>query len=480
MTPDPAPHRDRRPPRTLLGMVRLAALCLCAASVVTTGATRGAAATEPGPLRSGEVRVVTLQNGAHLLLAPDSLASAVDVGVWIEVGVRYERPGTIGVSHLLEHLSAHGAAPGGAEEYRRRIESEGGTTAAFTTADFTCFTQTVPRAALEQVFRMEAGRFSVKPTQAMLEADRAAVLAENRARARANPLELGLQRLYETALPRHPYRWPVLGSEADLRRITPGDCAATLRARYTPDHLWITVVGDFDPDEVLSLARRTFEPLTGHGSRDPGPRAEAVPDGERRAVAQGMLPVPELVVGWRVPGDGAADAAALDLLSELLSRGSAGRLQQRLVAGKQSCLFAQSGRDARRDGTMFWAAAAVRPGGDTLAVERDLIGEIEKLASEPVSGEELDRARRHLELALLLGRETARDRAQALGVAQMTFGDWREADRLPERIRALTPVALQQAAARTLTAARRTVVWMTPASSTPSARGSRGGRGGTP
>lgn len=485
MTRPPASRPARRgPPPHGVGTGRLAALCLCAASIVATGVATGAApghaATEPAPARSGEVRVVTLQNGAHLLLAPDSLAVAVDVGVWIEVGVRYERPGTIGVSHLLEHLSARGVAPGGAEEYRRRIESEGGTTVAFTTADFTCFTQTVPRAALEQVFRMEAGRFSVKPTPAMLEAERAAVLAENRARARANPLELGLQHLYATALPHHPYRWPVLGSDADLRRITPGDCAATLRARYTPDHLWVTVVGDFDPDEVLSLARRTFESLKGRGAQDPRPPVEAAPVQERRTVAQGTLPVPELIVGWRVPGDGAEDAAAQHLLSALLSRGASGRLQQRLVAGAQSCLFAQTGTDARRDGTMFWAAAAVRPGSDTLAVERALVGEVEKLASEPVSGEELDRARRQLEIALLMNRETVRDRGQALGIAQMTFGDWREADRLLERVHTLTPVALQQAAARALTAARRTVVWMTPVVTPSSAGGSHGGRGGPP
>ncbi len=51
----------------------------------------------------------------------DVLAAAVDVAVWVEAGVRYERPGLIGISHLLEHLSARGASSGGADEYRRRI-----------------------------------------------------------------------------------------------------------------------------------------------------------------------------------------------------------------------------------------------------------------------------------------------------------------------------------------------------------------------
>ena len=85
------------------------------------------------------------------------------------------------------------------------------------------------------------------------------------------------------------------------------------------------------------------------------------------------------------------------------------------------------------------------------------------LAGEPIGGEELDRARRQLELAILLGRQSARDRGQALGTAQMIAGDWHDADRQLERLRALTPADVQQAAARTLAAARRTVVWSTAA-----------------
>jgi zinc protease len=111
---------------------------------------------------------------------------------------------------------------------------------------------------------------------------------------------------------------------------------------------------------------------------------------------------------------------------------------------------------------MFWAAAAPRAKSDTATVERALVGEIEKLASEPVSGEELDRARRQLEISLLLGRQTARDRGQALGTSQVLTGDWSNADRQLQQLRALTPADLQRAAARTLTPARRTVVWMTP------------------
>jgi zinc protease len=185
--------------------------------------------------------------------------------------------------------------------------------------------------------------------------------------------------------------------------------------------------------------------------------------------------VPVLVVGWRVPAEAAGDASALELLSTLLTGRDGSRLSRRLVAEEQSCLFARTGRDRQRDATLFWAAAALRPGADTAAVESSLVGEIERLAGEPIAGEELDRARKQLELALLLGRQSANDRGQVLGAADLIAGDWRDADRQLERLRALTPTDLQQAAARTLVAARRYLVWMTPAPGG-AARGGGGGQ----
>jgi zinc protease len=448
----------------LLSCTALAAAAAHAATAPATAHAAPATAPEPRPL--------TLKNGLRVLLVPDPRASAVDVSVWYEAGVRYERTGSIGISHLIEHLSSHGAVSGGTDELRRRIEAEGGSSAAYTTADFTCFTHTVPRAALATVLRLEAGRLGFRPTQAMLDRERAVVREENRARARANPLERGLQRLYATAFSAHPYRWPVLGSDDDLQRITLAECEEFLRTRYTPDHAAIVIVGDFDPDQAMEELRRGFEPAR-RGGEARAPALQPEPSGARRAVETGDLQVPVVLVGWRVPAAAGADGPALDLLSTLLSRGPAARLNRQLVGGELLGLFVQTGRDNRHDATLFWAAAAARSLGDTATVEHRLVGEIEQLATQPVSGEELDRARRQLEVALLFGRQTARDRGQALGISEMIAGDWHDAERQLERLRSLTPADLQQAAARTLTSDRRTVVWMTSSGAGDVGRGGR-------
>lgn len=443
-------------------MIRVPARRLCALLLplllLPAAATAAATPSGQGPAAP---RTVTLRNGARVLLAPDARAAAVSVAFWVEAGLRDERPGALGLSHLAEHLSARGVTPGGDAELRRHIEALGGRTASFTSGDFTCFTHTVPRAALERVLELEAGRFGARPTAAMLEQDRASTREEILLRGRTNPLERPLLELYAAAFPGHPYRWPVLGSEEDLARITLKDGEAFLRARYAPDQTLITIVGDFDPDQALGYLRRHIEGIRARGGRR-GPAGDLAAPERRRSVT-GSLQVPVLAVGWRVPAGGADDAAALDLLSALLTGAGEGRLTRRLVEQEGSCLIARSGRDRRRDATLFWTVAVARPGQDSAAVERSLIEEVEGLAAEPVAGETLDGARRRLEVAMLLGRQSASDRGQALGTAQLVAGDWRDADLQLERLRSLTPSDLQRAAARTLVAARRTVVWLAAA-----------------
>jgi zinc protease len=126
-------------------------------------------------------------------------------------------------------------------------------------------------------------------------------------------------------------------------------------------------------------------------------------------------------------------------------------------------VFVQGGYDDRRDAGLLYAVAAMAPGSDSARLERELIDQVERLAREPVGADELERARRQAEASLLLGWQSARGRAQALGTAERAGGDWRAAWGRLAALRALTPAELQRAAAVVLAADRRAVVWLRPA-----------------
>jgi zinc protease len=446
----------------------LVSLALAAAVAVAprppAAASAPAAPAPPAVTPAADVRVVTLKNGLRLLLAPDTSARAVDVAVWYRAGSVHERPGITGISHLFEHLMFAGSEHYGPREHNRLIQAEGGTANAYTSPDYACYYETIPPAALELALKLEADRISsLRLTAAALESEKRVVLEEKRWRAGNQPVGSALAALDRMAWPSHPYRWPVIGLDEDLARISLADCQAYYEDHYAPNNATVTIVGRFEAREALAAAKRWLEPLKRRRVADDAPAPEPAQKAAQRAVERLDVPLGIVLAGWRVPGRPDPDGPALGLLSRILTGGPASRLQRALTAEPLRCVSVQGALDSRHDAGLLYALAALRPGADSAAVERALVGEVEKLAREPVGEEELDRVRRQEEIGTLLAWQTSRGAAEALGSALLVDGDWHAAALRLERVRQLTPADLQRAAAKVLVAAGRNVLWAVPA-----------------
>jgi zinc protease len=132
------------------------------------------------------------------------------------------------------------------------------------------------------------------------------------------------------------------------------------------------------------------------------------------------------------------------------------------VGSDRDFLFAQGGYDGHQSAGLFYALGVLRPGADSAAAERGLAARVEKLAAEPVTAEELERARRQAEGGILFAWQGVHGRTLALGLAQIVDGDYRGAWTRLERVRALAAADLQRAAARVLKPENRGVVWLVP------------------
>ena len=312
-------------PAGILALLVLAAALAPPASLLAAPAAGG---TQPaGPAPATVVRLVTLKNGMQLLLAPDSSATATDVAVWYRAGTKHEHAGITGISHLFEHMMFDGSAHYGPQEHSRLVQAEGGTANAYTAPDYACYYETIPPAALELVFRLEADRIaSLKLGSGALDAEKRMVREEKRWRADSGPAGRALQRLYRLAWATHPYRWPLVGLDEDLDHITLADCQQYFEDHYAPNNALVTVVGDFDPELALKAAQRWLEPLTRRRVMDDAPALEPTQTGERRRSEPSELPFAQLVVGWKTPGRPDPDAAELGLLAHLLVGGPDSRL----------------------------------------------------------------------------------------------------------------------------------------------------------
>jgi zinc protease len=414
-----------------------------------------ALALEAAVAAAEEPRAFTLPNGLRVLLAPEAGAAAVNVSVWYRAGLAVEPAGCSGLTHLMERLMFAGSPRFGPGEYGRRLSAVGANYNTFLAPDYSCFYSSGPPGALETALELEADRMAgQRITPASVAAEKRYV-DQDRRRLIENPYTRGLQQLYATAFGTHPYANPLQGKAADGARLTAAACTEYARARYGPGNALLTVTGAFDPAALEPVIRSEFGAVARH---DPPPaRAAApMPTGERRSQIRVQTPGSILLVGWRAPADSAC-GPELQALAQVLSDSLSAELSGRRLAVASECVY-----DGRREASLLYADAGLAGGADSMALESTLVARVERLASDPLSTDDLQQARKALLIAARLDRQTSRGRAQALGSAAMIDGDWRfDAARLA-RIEALVPEDVQRVARQVLRPDHRTVLWVSP------------------
>jgi len=324
---------------------------------------------------------------------------------------------------------------------------------------------------VEDILRLEADRMrSLLLDPKEIDSERQVVMEERRMRTEDNPDGLLAEELMATAFSAHPYQWPVIGWMADIARINPVELRAFYDLYYRPNNAVLVVVGDFAAPALLERVRAVF----GAVARGPEPPAVTAVEPPARAerritLRSASAPIPGLALVWLVPNHRSADAPALEVLETVLSGGRAARLHRRLVQEQGLALDADADYSyGSRDPNLFWLSARPARGVSLEALERALLDELERVKTEPVTDEELERAKNQIEASFVWGQDSIYSRASALGRFEL-MGSWRLLDQFVPLIRAVTAADLQRVARAYFPPDRKTVGILLPESDAPPA-----------
>jgi zinc protease len=413
--------------------------------VVALAAARPAPAAEPGA--APPVVAATLDNGLRVLLLEDHRSPIVTVQTWYRVGSRNESRGATGIAHFLEHLMFRGTAKHGPGAFARLVERNGGQDNAFTSHDVTSYYVNIAADRLDLVLDLEADRMqNLLLDPKVIDSEREVVIEERRMRTEDDPGGSLGEEVSATAFRAHPYGQPIIGWMVDIRRITPEEIRAFYRTYYVPNNAILVVVGDFKTPEVMARIHAVFGRIP-RGATPPAVTAvEPVQNGERRVRVQRPAELPIVYIGYPVPNHASADAAALEVLSVVLSGGRSSRLYRDLVYERQLAL--EAGGDYSYfsiDPNLFWFWATPLPGQTAETLEKELLGQMERLAREPVSEVELTRARNQIEASFVFQEDSIHRRASLLARFEL-IGGYALKDKYLDLIRAVTADDLQRVA----------------------------------
>lgn len=440
--------------------------------VLALAMTGEAAATTVRPPRF-QYELHTLENGLTVILCEDRSTPIVHTQLWYHVGSKDDPPGRSGFAHLFEHIMFKGSKNVGPEEHTSLVASVGGQSNAYTTDDTTVFWNTAPSHYLPLLLWLEADRMAtLRVDESTFRSEREVVKEERRMRVDNQPYGRLQEHIYAHAFAVHPYRHPTIGSIADLEATTLDDVRAFYETYYVPANATLVVIGDFETAEALALVRKYFGPVP-KGAR---PLVRNIPPEppwtrERRVTITEDWPLPVVVVAHKITYDGHPDSYPLHITSKVLSDGQSSRIHRRLVYQDRLALAVFGQANLIEHPNLFYAVAIVQPGRDPGEVARALVEELDRLAAEPVTERELQRAKNQFARDYIIGRESIQQKAAHLAHAHVLHnGDVTTADGEFDIFQGITRADVQRVARTYFRPENRLVLTILP-------RGASGGAG---
>jgi predicted Zn-dependent peptidase len=396
-----------------------------------------------------DIRTTTLPNGLLVLTEAMPHMRSVSMGVWIDSGSRDEAPEVNGISHFLEHMVFKGTTTRSAQQFAREVDAIGGNLDAFTGKETVCFNikvldENVP-AALDLLTDLV-----LHPTFAPDDiAKEQGVILEEIKMDEDNPdylvHELFTQNFWKgDALGR-----PILGTAETVSSFTQAIVLDEYARRFTPANMVFSAAGNLDHDTFVEQVAAAFTSLSASSgaklARTPAPQAFphiTLKNKKSLEQVQFCLAVPSLPVSD-------PDRYAAYLLNSILGGGMSSRLFQAIREERGLAYSIYSELNPFRDtGSLaVYAGCAIANLREVLTLT---LAEFTRLKSEPVTAEELDRARNQTKGNMVLGLESSSSRMSSLARQQMYWGKFFSIDEITAEIDRVTAADLQRVARQLL------------------------------
>ncbi len=426
-------------------------LCMLLAASGALGAKPWEQLTFPPlpPLCVPGVSEYTLRNGMVLLTLEDHEFPLVDVTVYVNAGKVHDPEGKEGLADLTaEVMRTGGSLTTSGDELDTYLESIGASIEIRCERDLATITGSCLARHAEGVLRKLAEllmqpAFPLDKLELAKVGERTAIASRN-----DEPFEMAIREYAKVVFgPTSPYARHA--EYVTIDAISRDDLVAFHRTFYRPTGTVMVVTGDFSTKALRQMVERT---LGGWRAPDePVPPLPPVPTMQprgiyyapKRDVTQSTILLGHL--GFRADDP---DYAAMSLIDQILGGGFSSRILNEVRTKRGLAYAAQSipGHAYPRPG-IFGAFAGTKS-ESTLVTIRVMEREIRRITEEPVTTEELERARSAILNSFVFRYDSPTKVANRLGYYRFFGYPADFLQRYEARIRSATPETLLEAARR--------------------------------
>ncbi|MEH1928206.1 M16 family metallopeptidase [Nostoc sp.] len=411
------------------------------------------------------VQKTVLDNGLTVLTKEVHTAPVVSVQVWYKVGSRNEVKGQNGISHQLEHLMFKGTTDRPVQ-FGRLFSALGSQFNAFTSYDETAYFGTVQRDKLEALLTLEADRMENSLVGSeQLTSEKRVVISELQGYENSPGYRLD-RAVMRDAFPSRAYGLPVGGTKADVQKFTVEQVRNYYQTYYSPENATLVITGDFATEPALKFVKETYGKLP--------KRAKTAVAKNSAQVTTPTSVAKKAAIVLKEPGSAALlqavyplidinhpDVPAIDVMDAILTGGRSSRLYQALVESGLASSVSGGAAELIEPG-WYEIDATAAPGKELAKIAQVLQESLAKLQQQPVTTEELNRAKTQLQASYILGNQDITSQATQLGYNQTVAGDYRYIERYLAAIAKVTPDQVQEVAKTYLNPSKQTIGFFEP------------------
>lgn len=363
-----------------------------------------------------------LENGLKVILHKDTSTPIVAMNILYNVGARDEDPNKTGFAHLFEHLMFGGSV--NIPKYDVPLENAGGENNAFTNNDITNYYLTIPKQNLELAFWLESDRMlNLAFSKKSLDVQRNVVIEEFKQSYLNQPYGDVWLLLRPLAYKVHPYLWTTIGKDiSHIENATMADVRTFYKKYYNPNNAILTIAGDIDFKEVEKLTKKWFGPIESGKKHHRVLPAEPIQSEARILSVERDVPVDAIYKAYHMCKRTDDDYYTTDLISDVLSNGNSSRLFSGLVKEKQIFSKVNAYISGDIDNGLFIFTGKLAKGVGMRDAENALIDEIEKIKSQEISDDELQKVKNKIESTIEFSEINVLDKAMNLAYNEL-LGD---------------------------------------------------------
>ncbi len=362
------------------------------------------------------VRVTELDGG--LRVATDSMdhLETTSVGIWVDVGARYEEDAVNGVSHMLEHMAFKGTERRTAREIAEEIEAVGGHLNAYTSREQTAYFARVLKDDLPLAIDILADILQHSTFEEDELTREREVIVQEIGQSEDTPDDVVFDRFQEAAYPDQALGRSILGTVERVTSMTQDDLRSYMAKYYSASSMVVAGAGRIDHDHLVDLVATSFDELApGDGA---SPAAAKYAAGEFRETRD--LEQVHFLLGFDGLSQDDDDFYTNHVMSTLLGGGMSSRLFQEIREKRGLAYSVHTFSASYNDGGLFgvYAGTGAEHLDELVEVTATEIGKV----MQDVYEDELARARSQLKAGMMMSLESSSNRCEQLGRQMHIFG----------------------------------------------------------